>query len=227
MVTVLTEEEQIRYLIRQLESFFPDGRSLENVAPVVRRALERVEVCFRSINLPGYSREGTACFNYLHTDQYAAFLYLASNTAWKDFEDVTLASKLFALNKALNGIVCMYDTILPDIFLLMHTVGIVLGKADYSNYLVVAQNVTVGTDRGCRPTLREGVVLFGGSCIVGNTILHNDVSVSANSFVSHETIPAHSVVAGRSPSLTIKPARRTLADVYFRRSAPGDVSERE
>src|SRR5579872_5491581 len=162
MRTTLSSNDLGDYLNAQLKSLFPD-RKAGRIGQVVRRALERVEYAFERIVLPGYSDGGQATFSHLHGDQYASFLYFAANTAWRDHEDEALASKLFLLNKALNGIVIVYDTILPDVFVLMHTVGTVLGKAQYGNYLVAAQNVTVGMDRGETPVVGERVVLYGGS----------------------------------------------------------------
>lgn len=215
MRTVLTLAEHISLLEKQLQHFFPDGRAIGDLRQLVDHALAKVDYCFSKIKLPGYSEKGESKFNYLHSEQYAVFLYFASNLAWKEQTNIELASKLFYLNKALNGIVCMYDTALPDIFVIVHSVGIVLGKASYSNYFAVYQNVTVGSDRDQSPTFGERVVLNGGSFVIGNCQLGNNVSVSAKSFLLHETIPDNSVAAGRSPDLLVKPARRNLSDVLF------------
>jgi len=218
MITSLEPSRLARYLARQLENMFPDD-SEHDLAVVVPRALERVEHCFSRIKLSLYTKDGSVFFNHLHSEHYATFLYFASNTAWKDSGDIELASKLFCLNKALNGIICMYDTVLPDVFLIAHSVGIMLGKATYADYLVVHQNVTVGTDRGIQPRLSEGVVLFGGAAIIGDCTVGPNVSISTDSTVLNTSIPAGHVVAGRSPTLTIKQAKRPLIEHYFDVSA--------
>lgn len=215
MRTVLSLAEQTHLLESQLKHFFPDGRSPGDLTSLVDRTLAKTEYCFSKIKLRGYSDEGEATFNYLHSEQYAVFLYFASNLAWKEQSNVELASKLFCLNKALNGFVCMYDTILPDIFVIVHSVGIVLGKANYANYFAVYQNVTVGSDRGHVPSFGERVVINGGSFVIGKCHLGNNVSVSARSFLLHEDIPDNSVVAGSSPKLVVKPAQRKLSDIIF------------
>jgi serine O-acetyltransferase len=216
MQTSLTTTELQQYLRHQLEHFFPDGRSSDSLERAVPRALERVEHCFSRVRLSAYSTETSASFNHLHSDQYATFLYFVANTAWRDFDDVTVASKLFSLNKALNGIVCMYDTILPAVFILIHSVGIVLGKATYGNHFVVCQNSLVGSDRGLSPVLSDGVVMYGGSSIIGDSRIGDHVTIAASTTVLHTTVPARSVVAGRSPDLVVKPARRDLVQHYFR-----------
>ncbi len=213
MIASLEPDRLARYLGQQLMNMFPDDGE-HDLQPIVLHAMNRVEHCFSRIKLPYYRRDGRPYFNHLHSEQYATFLYFASNTAWWE-GDIDLAAKLFGLNKALNSIICMYDTALPDIFLIAHSVGIMLGKASYRDYLVVHQNVTVGTDRALQPRLHEGVVLFGGLAIIGDCDIGSNVSVSAHSLVLNTSIPAGHVVAGRSPSLVVKPARRVLAEHFF------------
>lgn len=214
MRTTLTPDDLSRYLKGQLQALFADGRP-SRLRKIVRRALERVEYAFERIVLPGYREGGVATFSHLHGDQYASFLYFAANTAWREHEDAPLARKLFLLNKALNGIVIVYDTVLPDVFVLMHTVGTVLGKAQYGNYLVAAQNVTVGMDRGETPVLGERVVLYGGSVVIGSAHVGDRVTVATNTTVRGEDIPAGHVAAGASPNLVIRPAARDVSALYF------------
>jgi len=215
MRTVLSLAEQTHLLEGQLKQFFPDGRALGELKPLVDRTFAKTEYCFSRIKLSGYSDDGVANFNYLHSEQYAVFLYFASHLAWKEQNNIELASKLFCLNKALNGFLCMYDTILPDVFVIVHSVGTVLGKANYGNYFAVYQNVTIGSDRGHMPTFGERVVVNGGSFVIGKCHLGDNVSVAAKSFLFNEDIPDDSIVAGRSPSLVIKPDHRKLADLIF------------
>src|SRR5262249_55184473 len=134
----LPPEDLSRYLERQLSSFFPDGQPL-SVDRVVARALEVIEFRFARIRLGPYSDDAGATFNPLHSDQYASFVYECSRIAFREFSDMTLAEKLFCLNKALNAIVCMYDTELPPVFILIHTVGAMLGKATYGDFFVACQ----------------------------------------------------------------------------------------
>ena len=108
-------------------------------------ALERLEYCFSHISTKGYQENGQARFYHLHMDQYSAFLYYYSNSIWKLEGNTAFADKLILLNRALSGMWFSYKNNLPDIFLFMHPVGTVLGNANYSDYLVVLQDVTVNT----------------------------------------------------------------------------------
>ena len=213
MITSLTIAELSDYLGRQLGHFFPDG-STPDLRPVTPTAVERVEVCFRKVKLPMYRQGGEPFFDHLHTDHYAAFLYLASNVAFQH-GDLRLAAKLYSLNKALNGFMCMYDTVLPPHFLVVHTVGMLLGKATYGDYFVAIHGVTIGTDRGLKPVLGKGVVMYGGSSIVGDSRIGDSVSVAAHALVRNEPVPAGHVVAGTSPHLSMKPATRVLVEEFF------------
>jgi serine O-acetyltransferase len=214
VLTSLPKAELYRYVRGQLDNLFPDGVRCD-VEGAVDGALERLEHCFSHISLPQYNRDGEASFNHLHGDQTASFYYLAANTAYRR-GDLALAQKLFLLNKALNGILCMYDTELPPVFAFIHTVGTVVGKARYGNYVAFFQGVTVGADRGNMPHLGDGCVIYGGANVVGDCRLGDGVVVSGNSAVIHQDVPPNSIVAGRSPNLDISPRKRDVAGQYFR-----------
>lgn len=203
-----------RHVEAQLRFLSPEGR-YPGLEKAIGTALERAEHCFSQIVLPGYRLNGHPVFNSSHSDQYAAFLYFVSNTAWKTYGDRELAVDAFRLNKALHGLNCMYDTELPEVFALIHAVGMVLGKASYGNYFVAYQNVTVGTDRGMQPAIGENVILFGGSIVVGASELGDGAVVSANSTIINQRVEAGCVAAGSSPDLTIRPRKRVLRQDYF------------
>jgi serine O-acetyltransferase len=181
---------------------------------VLDRALERTQACFERIILRGYRRDGIPYFNHLHGDHSAVLYYFAANSAWQ-LGDMELAARFFLLNKMQNALVCMYDTALPDVFLLIHTVGTVLGKATYGNFFVAYQNVTIGTEDGRSPILGEHSVVYGGSMVLGSTDLGRGSVVSAQSTLIDASIPPNSVVAGRSPELLVKPRKRDFAQQYW------------
>lgn len=49
------------------------------------------------------------------------------------------------LNRILNNFMFSYKGKLPNVFLFAHPVGTVLGNADYGEYLVISQDVTINT----------------------------------------------------------------------------------
>jgi serine O-acetyltransferase len=171
------------------------------------------------IRLTGYT-----VFSVLHSDLYAQLLYFAANSAWRELHDKQLATKFFCLNKALHGINCMYDTELPNVFLIIHGVGAVLGKARYSDYLVICQNVTVGADRGEAPTFSNGTYLGPGSAVVGRSVLGSRTVVALNTTIRGESIAGDCVVSGQSPNLSTRPIKRDiLFGTYFDRGVLGSA----
>jgi serine O-acetyltransferase len=206
--------ELVWRLSRHIDAFCPRRNAVRSLDAIVEPALERLEVSFGHSALPGYWANGGPQFDPAHTDQYAQFIWICSNEAWKA-GDVALAADLFGLNKALNAVVCMWDTALPPTFAWIHCVGAVLGKAEYGDRFVAYQNVTVGTDRGARPILGERTILFAGAVVAGAAVIGDRTVVSPNSVIIGETIPPDSVVAGRSPQLIVKPRKRWLYGDYF------------
>lgn len=215
MILTLTREELTASLAAQLR-LFDERMNGARIERPVAQALERYEYCASRIALPGYSREGAPLFDHLHGDQSAIFLYFAANSAWSACEDVQTAAAFFLLNKQRNGLVCMYDTRLPEIFLLNHTVGTVLGKATYANYFVAYQRVTVGTDRGEQPVLAEGVTMYPGSSVVGAATVGARTILSIGATVRNADVPADAIVSGSSPSLHVHARRKDAVGRYFK-----------
>lgn len=207
-----TTAELATYLNAQLENFFPDRLSHKaDLLAILPDALDRMLFSISHVKLRGYTE-----FNHLHSDLYAQFLYFVANTVWTLKQNKILASKLFYLNKSLHGINCMYDTQLPEIFLLIHCMGSMLGKATYSNYFICCQNITIGSDRGVSPVLEGPLYMGPGSSIVGDSIIGANTHLSIGASVLHRNIPADSLVIGSYPNLEIKPSKRNLiSDIYF------------
>jgi len=123
--SVISSSDLASFTSAQLNAFFPDGQSVvsADLRPCVDVALQRLEYSFQ------HYAGGPIAIDVLHSDRYCMYVYLLSNTVYKDAGNTRLAGKLFYLNKALHAFNCMYDAELPAIFLLIHVVGTVLGKA--------------------------------------------------------------------------------------------------
>jgi serine O-acetyltransferase len=213
--TSLAPSRLERYLERQLDAHFPDGTA-HDFPRLIAGTLPHVERCFAAIDHPAYGCAEQPAFNHLHGDQYTTFVYYASRVAALELEDAALAAKLFLLNRALHGFVCMYDVVLPPCVYINHAVGTVLGRGTYGNYLVVTQNVTVGHDRFRAPVLGERVIIYGGAIVVGDCRIGDDVAIAPNSTLRDAVVPDSSVVAGSSPALTVKQRSRSSRRDFFR-----------
>jgi serine O-acetyltransferase len=201
------------YLRRQLETFFPDGRDerplLERHLPA---ALERLGRCIESVLAwtPGV-------FSPLQTSQYATFLYFFANTIWRAEGALPVCAKLFALNKALNGIDLFYEIEMPKVFFIGHSVGVVLAKAEYGEHLVLYQNATVGRNHGRRPSLGRGVILYPNAAIIGGCTVGNRTVLSQGASLVDQDTPGDCLVFRKDGrQALLKPSRRNYLEEYFR-----------
>lgn len=197
----LDREELYEYVIKQMESFFPDKHRIkgDDVYRAFNQGLERLENCFQYISFPAYcDQKGQTFFSHLHADQYAQFLYFFSNSLWNISQNKTVCDKLLLLNRTLHSVFISYKGILPDVFFLGHPVGTILGNASYNDFLVVFQNVTVNTsmdDKGMSaPQLGKGLFLAAGAKIIGNKKVGERVSIGVDAVVYDKEIPDDSVV---------------------------------
>lgn len=223
MRTTLSRHDLKEFVSRQLDHFFPDkfhfrGRDIDSA---LAEGLDRVDRCFSHITLPGYFNKGEALFSHLHSDQYSQFLYFLSNSLWKRSQNKPICDKLILLNKALNGLFFSYKGELPDIFLFGHPVGTILGNAEYSDFLVVFQNVTVNTapdgNGNPAPVLGKGVFLAAGAKVIGNKRIGDRTSIGVNTLIFDREVPNDSIAFTKDDgSLSIVARRKQCkAQEYF------------
>ena len=213
----LSEKALASYVARQISSFFPDGIvEPQSLNHYVERALERTEYCFSRVKAKYFYDGEQVLFSHLNTDQYAMFLYYLSNTIWRLEGDVSLAGKVYCLNKALHALDAFYEVELPDIFKLQHPVGTVLGRGKYSNYFVAYQRCSIGANLSDEyPILGEGLVMYGGSAIIGNCRIHGNCWISVGTIVMDTDIPSNRVVFGKHPNTVYKETSRNVIEKYF------------
>lgn len=217
MDCAFTRTEVAAYTARQINAFFPDPRPLEvaDVAAGVDDALQRLERCFRQINLPAYGDADRARFDLYHTDQYSTYLAYLGNALWEAGADRSILGRVFALNRALHGLNCLYDTILPEAILLVHAVGAVLGRTAYPNFVVITQGCTIGAVGGAFPSLARGLIMSAGSSIIGPGTIGSNVMLEPHVHVLKSDVPADVRVAGPAPHRFIPQSDRALRH-YFR-----------
>lgn len=210
-----TPETLTEYIVRQIAAVVPDGSEGEMRQIISRHlaeALDRISYCIDRVAM---WRAGE--FNYLHSSQYCQFIYYLSNTIWRNERNAPAATRLFLLNKSLNAIDLFYEIEMPPVFFIGHSVGIVLAKANYGNYLVLYQNSTVGRHLDRIPSIGEGVVLYPNTAVIGGSILEDGVVVSQGTSVIDTHAPARSIAfAGAAGKLSFRPAPPTLLSEYFR-----------
>lgn len=194
----LSKPDLIKYVIKQLDNSFPDYKKIDRVKfdKAFDHSLQRTEYCFSKVNNRYFRKEEFTIFNHLNGDQYSMFLYLLSNTLYKNECDLELCTKVFLLNKALFAVDAFYEVELPDIFLFVHPLASVIGRGSFSNYFVIYQKCNIGSNKDIYPTIGENVTMHPGSAILGNCNVGNNCRIAAHSLLLDKNIEANSIFIG-------------------------------
>jgi len=212
MILSLKAYELAHYIRSQLEAFFPDGGPVDGINGQIDLALGRVEQCFSAIHTPYHlTPSGEVLFNHLNCDHYATLLYFLSNNLYKNGGETGLCTKLFYLNKMLHSLDVYYEVELPDIFCFAHPLGTVLGRAKYSNYLLVYQGCTVGAARDAGlearrevPELGEYLAIYKGGAILGRSTVGRNCKIAAHSVLIDMNLPPDSIYIGEPKDYVVK-----------------------
>jgi serine O-acetyltransferase len=208
-----TRAQLLDYVAAQLDHLFPDhhkdGRAV--IERSLDTALERMRRCVNGVAM---WREEE--FDYLHSSQYCVFLYYLANTIWRDQQHEIVCTKLFYLNKALHGFECFYQTELPEVFFVGHTVGIVLVRTTYGNHFAIYQNCTVGQSKGARPEVGDRVLMFPNSAILGASKAGDGTVLAQGAALVDRDTPRDTIVFGRGREATFGQNKRDLLGDIFR-----------
>lgn len=200
------------YVEKQLENYFPTLAEAIVLDPnLVSQALENTRACIKRVR--GSNAEG---FDYLNSGNYATFIYKLSWLVAQNNSNKIVATKLFLLNKALNGIDLFYEVKMPEFFLIGHTVGMVFAKAFYSDYCVFHQGCTVGRNQEDRPILERGIVLYPNSSIIGAChVGENTVIAPGVQLINMDTPGNCLVFQGEKGRPIFKEINEYYAERYF------------
>ena len=219
MILSLEKNEFLRYTSSQLNNFYPDKRPISpaDLESVVDITFDRLNFCFKHVSFGRYFKNNQTIFNHLYADHYLMYLWFLSNTVWKETADESLSSKLYYLNKSLHGFDCMYDTKLPNIFLIFHGVGSMLGKAIYGDFFVALQGCTVGSHKGEYPVLGKGVSLTANSSIIGKCTIGERSTISSRTQLFNSNLPDDSVayIDSNTGKLEVKRSKSVYAQQFF------------
>jgi len=210
-----TRETLLAYTVAQCAAIVPDGREAVFRAVLEVHLDEALERLHRCINACAPWRPDE--FNVLQSSQHTIYLYYLANTIWKRSGDTEAPTRLFLMNKALNGIDLFYEIEMPKVFYIGHTLGIVLAKATYGNYLVLYQNVTVGRHKEHKPVIGDRVVLYPGSAVAAGSVIEDDAVLSQGVRVINKQVPRGMMAfAGPTGDLVFRPRPDDLLQEYFR-----------
>jgi serine O-acetyltransferase len=219
MQTSIPQDSLIDYVHAQLNAFFPDGQNVarSDLLPGTSDALSRLEYCFQRIRVLRYCEGKQTRFNHLYSDQYLMFLWFLSSSLWKRGINENSLNKVYLLNKCLHAFDCAFDTALPDVFIVVHGVGTVLGKAKYSDFFVAYQGCTVGQSQGIYPKIGRGVGLGAGASVIGDSCIGDYASISTGcSIVNTLVEPSSTVYRDETGKLNFRKTRAAaMALQYF------------
>ncbi len=104
-------------------------------------------------------------------------------------------------------------------FFIGHSVGIVLAKADYGNYLVLYQNSTVGKNHGVAPKIGDGVIMYPNSAIIGRSNIGDNTVLSQGTGLVNCDSPGNCNAfhgADKNPTFRQLKSGQKAAAEYFR-----------
>jgi len=210
-----TRESLLAYTVAQCAAMVPDGREAAFRATADAHLDEALERLHRCINACAPWRPDE--FNVLQSSQHAIYLYFLANTIWKRSGETESPTRLFLMNKALNGIDLFYEIAMPQVFYIGHSVGIVLAKATYGEFLVLYQNSTVGRHKDQIPVIGERVVLYPNTAVIGRSVVEDDAVVSQGVSVVNKHVPKGAMAfAGPLGELVFRSRPDDLLSEYFR-----------
>jgi serine O-acetyltransferase len=212
MITTSKKNQLFDLVINQLNYCFNDEKKIKKkeINQCLNKALDRTINCFSKINNSYYcdTIKKKVIFNHLNSDHLATFLYFLSNSCFKNKKHINICDKIYYLNKMLNSIDLYYEVKMPEIFLLIHPVGTVLGRAEYSNFLIVYQGVNVGSNKSFYPKFSKYVTLRPSTTILGKSYLKENSEIAAGSIIIDKTLNKNSVYFGNPKNFIIKTKKK-------------------
>ena len=103
---------------------------------------------------------------------------------------------------------------MPSVFIVVHPLGTVLGRANYNDNMVFYQGVTIGaTHEGVYPKFSGNNILYSNSSVIGSCNIGKNVIMGANSNIVNTDILENKTVLGNYPNnkyLISKPILKTI-----------------
>ena len=206
MNIAISHDLLLSLLKKQLDnSFILTDNEEKCIERCISETLTKTELCFSNTPNKYYTKNNETYFSPYHSGQYSIFLYFLSRTVFEENSgNNILADKIYYLNKIMNSVDIYYEVKMPEIFMLDHPLGSVMGRAKYGNFFAFSQQCTIGNNKGVFPVIGKHVTMYSGSKIIGKCSIGNNVTIAANTYIKDTSIPDNSIVFGSSPNLTIK-----------------------
>lgn len=205
MKTIIPDGEILDLLKQQLKNFAINQVEASQLEEVWPEALTRIEHCFNgSINK--YFKHGDEAFlNPFHASQWCISLYIISRVAYeKEPDNPMLASKLYYLNRMLNGCDLFYEVKLPNVFYLDHPLGSIISRATIEDGFSFRQGCNVGHNKGIYPTIGKNVKMLANSKIIGDCTVGDNVILASGAIIMDCDVPSNTIVFGKGKDVVYK-----------------------
>jgi serine O-acetyltransferase len=207
------------YIEKQIYTLFPDGnknRITSDYMAILDLAIQRLEYCFSKTNNCRYKNDKGVFYNHLYSDHNIVFLWFLANQIWKDTKDEHLCNKLYYLNKSLHGFDCNYKTKLPDVFLIIHGVGTMLGNAEYSDYFVCYHGVTIGVSNDNYPKIGLYNALTANTSLIGACVTGSNVTIGSGVRLINQKVSKNNIVfLDKENRIEFKETEKYYTKKYF------------
>jgi len=188
---------------------------MENLGSVIGDVFQKFGYCAQRIKI----FRGDISVDPLHIMKYPIFLiFLNRELQLRLAEDDTrLKDRIHALNKSLHGCSISYKINIPSVFFLNYATGIVLANTTYGENLVLYHGVTVGAYRDNVPTIGSNVVLMPNVIVSGDSVVGDNVVVSAGVRIINRAVPSDCLVFDGAPGELkfLKKPTRIYVDAYL------------
>jgi len=205
------------FIINQINFHFKDNMKVKksDILSCLNLALDKTVFCFSKINDKYYYDKSNKKinFNHLNSDHLATFLYFLSYDCFDKKKRISICDKIYYLNKSLNSVDIYYQVKLPDIFLLVHPVGTVLGRAIYEDYLMVYQGVNVGSNKANSPKFSKFTILRPSSTILGKCHIGLNCEIAAGSILIDQNLSKNTIYYG-NPKKFFKKKKINIDEIW-------------
>ena len=205
------------FIINQINFHFKDNVKVKksDILSCLNLALDKTAFCFSKINDKYYYDKNNKKinFNHLNSDHLATFLYFLSYECFDNEKRISICDKIYYLNKSLNSVDIYYQVKLPDIFLLVHPVGTVLGRAIYEDYLMVYQGVNVGSNKANSPKFSKFTILRPSSTILGKCDIGLNCEIAAGSILVDQNLSKNTIYFG-NPKKFFKKKKTNINEIW-------------
>lgn len=212
---MINQDEILEIVLRQLGNFWP--KTNRNIIEAsLPDALRAMELNFKGIPSNRFFDGKDIVFSPYFSIHWMIFLYRLSNAIYRNSIISSIdgcpppqeCDQLYYLNKIMHANDWFYAVELPVHFFAEHSIGSVLGRATYGDYLLVYQGTTIGgsikNGKTYYPNLGDNIILFSNSSILGKCNIGSNVIISADTQVLNEDVPDDCIVFGKTPNLILK-----------------------